>query len=257
MKVVIQILDKLEIIGERPLRHWDANNISCRLNIINPEYMIKTASIESTNEDLKEFEDQIKELLRLGVIRRSTSIHRLVAFMVRNHSEIVRGKARVVINYKRLNDNTRMDRYKLLDKIELINRIQGRKFFSKFDCKSEYWQVKMHEDSIEWTVFTCPEGHFKWLVMPFGLKTFGLKTALPIFQRKMNNIFRNYKKKILVYVDDILVISNNTKEHLENLQTVFKLFVDNGIITSKNKIDLCKSLINFLEVEIGDGRIKL
>jgi len=52
--------------------------------------------------------------------------------MVRNHNEILRGKARMVINYKRLNDNTRMDGYKLPDKTELINRIQGRNFFSKF-----------------------------------------------------------------------------------------------------------------------------
>lgn len=46
--------------------------------------------------------------------------------MVRNHSEIIRGKARMVINYKRLNDNTRTDGYKLLDKTELINRIQEK-----------------------------------------------------------------------------------------------------------------------------------
>jgi len=70
LEEVISILDKLEIIGERPLKHWEANHITCRLDIINPEYTVRTASIESTNEDLKEFEDQIKELLNLGVIRR-------------------------------------------------------------------------------------------------------------------------------------------------------------------------------------------
>ena len=86
----------------------------------------------------------------------------------------------MVINYKRLNDNTRTDGYKLPDKTELINRIQGKTVFSKFDCKSGYWQIKMHPDSIEWTAFTCPEGHFEWLVMSFGLKT-----APPIFKRKM------------------------------------------------------------------------
>lgn len=48
--------------------------------------------------------------------------------MVRNHSEIIRGKARMVINFKRLNDNTRTDAYKLPDKSELINRIQGKRF---------------------------------------------------------------------------------------------------------------------------------
>ena len=158
------------------MQHWDSNQITCKLEIINPEYTIKTTSIEATNEDLKDFEIQIKELLELGIIRRSTSRHRSTTFIVRNHSEIVRGKARMVINYKRLNDNTTIDGYKLPDKTELINRIQGRKVFSKFDCKSGYWQIKMHEDSIEWTTFTCTEGHFECLVMPFELKT-----ATPIF----------------------------------------------------------------------------
>lgn len=110
----------------------------------------------------------------------------------------------MVINYKILNDNTVMDGYKLPDKTKLINRTQGGKVFSKFDCKSAYWQIKIHEDSIEWTTFTCPEGHFEWLVMPFGLKT-----ASPIFQRK---IFRDYKNFVLVYVEDILVFSNNMRE---------------------------------------------
>ncbi len=68
--------------------------------------------------------------------------------MVRNHSEQVRGKASMVINYKSLNDNTSAHGYKLPDKSELINRIQGKKIFSKFDCKSGYWQVKMYLESI-------------------------------------------------------------------------------------------------------------
>lgn len=106
----------------------------------------------------------------------------------------------------------------LPNKTELINRIQGRKVFSKFDCKSGYWQIKMHEDSIEWTTFTRPEGHLEWLVILFGLKT-----APPIFQRKMDGIFRDYKIFVLVYVNDILVFSNNMREHLQN---VFKLFED-------------------------------
>jgi len=83
---------------------------------------------------------------------------------------------------------------------------------------------------------------------------FGLKTAPPIFQRKMNIIFGVYKRFVLVYVDDILVFS---KDHLGHLQTVFHLFVKNGIIVSKKKMELCKNHINFLGVTLGEGKIKL
>ena len=76
----------------------------------------------------------------------------------------------MVINYKILNDNTIDDGYNIPNKQEWINRIQGSKYCSKFDLKAEFWQVKMAEESIEQTAFTCPQGHFEWLVMPLGLK---------------------------------------------------------------------------------------
>ena len=59
-----------------------------------------------THQDIQEFNKQIKELLDKGLIRNSKSPYTSPAFMVRNHAEKKRGKARMVINYKNLNDNT-------------------------------------------------------------------------------------------------------------------------------------------------------
>ena len=79
--------------------------------------------------------------------------------------------------------------------------------FSKFDCKSGFWQVKMHLDSIPWTTFSCREGHFEWLVMPFGLNN-----EPSIFQRRMDNIFRDNDLFVAVYIDNnILVFSKNKR----------------------------------------------
>nr|KYP45904.1 Polyprotein P3 [Cajanus cajan] len=72
----------------------------------------------------------------------------------------------MVYNYKRLNDNTHIDGYTIPSKDVLINRIQKAKWFSKFDLKSGFHQVKMHPDSIKWTAFSCSEGLFEWKVMP-------------------------------------------------------------------------------------------
>ena len=60
----------------------------------------------------------------------------------------------------------------------------------------------MHPDSIKWTGFTTPPGHFEWLVMSFGLKN-----APSIFQRKMDEIFNDCADFVRVYIDDILVYS--------------------------------------------------
>ena len=107
----------------------------------------------------------------------------------------------MVINYKRLNDNTYDDAYKIPNKDSLINSIQGCKYFSQLDYKSGFCQIRLEEDSKPWTTFSCPSGLYERNVIPFGLKN-----APQIFQRMMDNIFGKYSF-ILVYIDDILVFS--------------------------------------------------
>ena len=121
--------------------------------------------------------------------------------MVRNHAEEKREKARMIINYKKLNDNTVFDGYYIPNKTVLFNRIQGASWFSKMDCKSGYWQIKMDEESIPLTAFSVPQGHYEWIVMPFDLKN-----APQIFQRRMDNIFKDLNHCCLVYIDDILCL---------------------------------------------------
>ena len=38
------------------------------------------------------------------------------------------------------------------------------------DCKSDYWHIKMDEESILLIAFSASQGHYEWTVIPFGLK---------------------------------------------------------------------------------------
>ena len=58
--------------------------------------------------------------------------------MVRNHSKIKRGKFRMVINFKKLNNNLEFDGYFILRKDILVNQTNHANFFSKFDYKSRF-----------------------------------------------------------------------------------------------------------------------
>ena len=69
-----------------------------------------------TPSDIKEMNKQIKELLDLNLIRASSSPHSSAAFLVRNHAEILRQKARMVIDYRAFNLNTKFDGYYILIK---------------------------------------------------------------------------------------------------------------------------------------------
>ena len=62
---ILSKLAKEEIIGENPGKHWEKNRLICKLELKDSEFRIQNKKIESTNENLKEFELHINELLKL------------------------------------------------------------------------------------------------------------------------------------------------------------------------------------------------
>ena len=88
----------------------------------------------------------------------------------------------------------------------------------------------MNEESISLTAFSAPQGHYEWIAMPFGLKN-----APQIFQKRMNNIFKDLTHCYLVYINDILVFSKNIEQHKDEVLATTQRCIDHGIILGKNK----------------------
>ncbi|KAL9250958.1 Polyprotein P3-like protein [Drosera capensis] len=166
------------------------------------------------------FKRHVTALLEIGVIRPSKSRHRTMAIMVNSGTTVdpitkreIRGKERMVFNYRSVNDNTYKDQYSLPGINTILKRIGNSRIYSKFDLKSGFHQVMMAEESIPWTAFYVPGGLYEWLVMPFGLKN-----APATFQRKMDACFQHLQDFIAVYIDDILIFSTDEQEHQRHLQ---------------------------------------
>ncbi|ATZ69486.1 ORF3 polyprotein [Cacao swollen shoot Ghana N virus] len=247
-------------IGENPMQHWAQNKVVCKLEIKNPDLIIEDRPIKHLTPAMEQqFQKHIKALLDIGVIRPSKSRHRTTAFIVQSGTtidqetkQVIHGKERMVFNYKRLNDNTEKDQYSLPGIQTILKKIGNKQVFSKFDLKSGFHQVAMAEESIPWTAFWVPQGLYEWLVMPFGLKN-----APAIFQRKMDQCFKGTEDFIAVYIDDILVFSNNMADHIKHVQTMLRICQEHGLVLSQSKMKLAQEEMEFLGTTIGRGKMRL
>nr|CAH68829.1 polyprotein [Carnation etched ring virus] len=222
--------------------------MTATIELIDPKTIVEVKPMSYSPSDREEFDKQIKEPLDLKVIKPSKSPHMSPAFLVENEAERRRGKKRMVVNYKAMNKATKGDAHNLPNKDELLALVRGKKIYSSFDCKSGFWQVLLDKESQLLTAFTCPQGHYQWNVVPFGLKQ-----APSIFQRHMQTAFNQHSKYCCVYVDDILVFSNTEEEHYIHVLNILRRCEKLGIILSKKKAQLFKEKINFLGLEIDQG----
>jgi len=71
----------------------------------------------------------------------------------------------------------------------------------------------------------------------------------------MNDIFNAYSKFVIVYIDDVLIFSQNIDQHFKHQQTFIHIIKQNGLSVSKSKINLFQTRIRFLGHHIYQGTI--
>ena len=86
---------------------------------------------------------------------------------------------------------------------------------------------------------------------------FGLKNAPSQFQKAMVTLFQPLLTNALFYVDDILLFSKDEESHSKLLTEFYNLVKSQGIMLSEKKMVIGQSSIDFLGVNISDGKYTL
>ncbi|RVW68729.1 Transposon Tf2-12 polyprotein [Vitis vinifera] len=124
----------------------------------------------------------------------------------------------------------------------MLDELYGATYFTKLDLRAGYHQVRVHAPDIPKTAFRTHNGHFEYLVMPFGLCN-----APSTFQAIMNSIFRPYLRKfILVFFDDILVYSPTWELHLNHVRKTLEILKKHSFFVKATKCDFGKQELEYL-----------
>ncbi|KAL0281721.1 UNVERIFIED_CONTAM: putative enzymatic polyprotein [Sesamum radiatum] len=110
-------------------------------------------------------------------------------------------------------------------------------------------KIKMENESKRFTAFSTPQGQYIWNVLPMGLAN-----APQIFQKKMDNLFKDYFEFMFV-IDDILIASKNMKDHIKHLEIFSDACHKEGLVFSEKKATIAVNKIEILGILIDETGI--
>nr|CAG8566540.1 9151_t:CDS:2 [Entrophospora candida] len=157
-------------------------------------------------------------------------------------------------NMTRLNECT-IDRSQRIGFLEMqLKNAVGYKYYSTMDIRMGFNNIGIKPEDIYKTAFKCIYGIYVQLVMGFGYKD-----APTEFQETMERIFKEiiFEDWISIYMDDILVKTNSTKEMLQNLEKVFRLMVKGKIKADPSKCEFMKKEVKILGKLVSEKGMRI
>ncbi|XP_043225249.1 uncharacterized protein K02A2.6-like isoform X2 [Amphibalanus amphitrite] len=151
------------------------------------------------------------------------------------------GEIRVCANFKlTANRAVKLDQYPLPLVEDLFAQLAGGVIFSKIDLAQAYNQIPIHKDSMDVLTISTAKGPMSYTRLPFGI------SAGPgIFQREIEKVLSGMPS-VAVYLDDILVSSRSTEEHLKTLDEVLRRLQEAGLKVRASKCQFMMQNVEYL-----------
>nr|GEZ78080.1 putative reverse transcriptase domain-containing protein [Tanacetum cinerariifolium] len=146
------------------------------------------------------------------------------------------------IDYHKLKKLTVKNHYPLLRINDLLDQLQGARYFSTIDLWSGYHWLRVHEEDILKTVFQMRYEHFEFTVMSFGLTN-----APVVFMDLMNRVWKPYLDKfVIVFIYDILIYLKTKEGHEVHLKLVLVLLKKERLYAKFSKCKFWLQEVHFL-----------
>ncbi|CAF0977305.1 unnamed protein product [Brachionus calyciflorus] len=199
--------------------------------------------ISIINELKKEIEKILEaDIIQPGNVGTSAS----PAFLIKQ-----KGGSCFIVDYRKLNALTKPFLHPIPRIDDILDKVSKGKVFSRQDLRKGHFQIPLDEQSRHKTGFVVPFGIYEFKRVPFGLCN-----APSFFSRFMFNIL-GHLDFVQVYLDDIIIFSQNGEEHREHLKELFKIVRKNNLKLNGEKCNWLQKSIKILGQLVEGNGIKM
>ena len=153
------------------------------------------------------------------------------------------GNVRVVTDFRELNKWIVRKPYPLPKILDILQKMERFKYATAVDLRKGYYHIPLDKKTQELCTTILPWGKYSYERLPMGIAT-----SPDIFQKAMNDIFGDLDY-VLVYLDDILILSNEEdsfEDHLEKVKVVFSRLHKMGMKVNLMKTEFFKNELEYL-----------
>lgn len=211
---------------------------------------VSLRAYKTSPKQQEEIDNQIKDLLKAGIIKESSSPYSAPVTLAYKKEE--NKKTRLCVDFRKLNQLTKPDAEPLPLIETLIEKLAQSTYFSKLDMASGYWHIPIHPEDTEKLAFaTCNSGLFEWQRLPFGWRN-----SPSIFQRTIRRILTKNKIKFAAnYFDDIIIFSDSYSSHIEHIKEILNICRRENLKLKLSKCSFLQTKVQFLGYEISNGMV--
>ncbi|EGT58928.1 hypothetical protein CAEBREN_19301 [Caenorhabditis brenneri] len=199
-------------------------------------------------EKRKEVETQISEMLKQEIIRPTESPFAAPIVLVRKADKT---SWRFTVDFRALNAMTTPVQSVIPNIHEILDLCAGKAFYTTLDFQQGFHQIPVEPAHCPRTAFACHMGAFEYIRMPMGLKG-----SPGTFQRVMNSLIKEIRARIFVYIDDMVITSEDAIQHLKDIEEVLDQIEKSGMKLRPEKCKFALPEIIYLGFIISKAGIR-
>ncbi|CAM4523472.1 unnamed protein product [Leuciscus chuanchicus] len=159
------------------------------------------------------------------------------------------GTLRFCTDFRKVNAVTVPDSFPLPRMEDCIDSIGPAEYITKLDLLKGYWQVPLTPRASDISAFVTPDHFMQYTVMAFGLRN-----APATFQRMMHIVLGTVSN-CNVYLDDVVVYTNDWTSFMSILTEVFQRLAAASLTLNLAKCEFGKAIVTYLGKQVGHGQV--